>query len=148
MKFLILTILCVAAWANGALGQVAVVAHKSVPVDSLAKSELLDLYTGDTSVWSDGAAVVIFDLKEKGETREVFYKFLGMASSRIKSIWLKRMLSGEADPPEALKTEEELLKKVAATPGAIGFLSQSKQSSDVKTLLMIAKEKTPQERKS
>ncbi len=142
MKYPILTILCIATWANGTSAQVAVVANKSVPVDSLAKSELLDLYTGDTSVWSDGEAVVIFDLKEKGETRKLFYKFLGMASSRIKSVWLKRMLSGEADPPQALKTEEELLQKIAATPGAIGFLSQSKQSSDVKTLLMIAKEKT------
>jgi len=137
MKYLILTILCVAAWANGALGQVAVVAHKSVPVDSVSKSELLDLYTGETSIWRDGEPVVVFDLKENGKTRKTFYKFLGMASSRIKSIWLKRMLSGEADPPESLKSEQELLQKISTTLGAIGFLDRSKADGTVKILMTI-----------
>ncbi len=137
MKYLILTILCVGAWANGALGQVAVVAHKSVPVDSVSKSELLDLYTGETSIWRDGEPVVVFDLKENGKTRKTFYKFLGMASSRIKSIWLIKMLSGEADPPESLKSEEELLRKVSITQGAIGFLDRSKPNGTVKILMTI-----------
>ena len=142
MKYFILTILCVAAWANGALGQVAVVAHKSVPVDSVSKSELLDLYTGETSIWRDGEPVVVFDLKENGKTRKTFYKFLGMASSRIKSIWLKRMLSGEADPPESLKSEEELLRKISTTQGAIGFLDRSKTNGTVKILMTIQEGKT------
>ena len=142
MKYLILTILCVAAWANGALGQVAVVAHKSVPVDSISKSELLDLYTGETSIWRDGEPVVVFDLKERGKTRKTFYKFLGMASSRIKSIWLKRMLLGEADPPQSLKSEEELLRKVSTTKGAIGFLDRSKPNGKVKILMTIQEGKT------
>ncbi len=142
MKYLILTILCVGAWANGALGQVAVVAHKSVPVDSVSKSELLDLYTGETSIWRDGEPVVVFDLKENGKTRKTFYKFLGMASSRMKSIWLKRMLSGEADPPESLKSEEELLRKISTTQGAIGFLDRSKPNGTVKILMTIQEGKT------
>ena len=142
MKYFILTILCVAAWANGALGQVAVVAHKSVPVDSVSKSELLDLYTGETSIWRDGEPVVVFDLKENGKTRKTFYKFLGMASSRIKSIWLKRMLSGEADPPESLNSEEDLLRKISTTKGAIGFLDRSKPNGTVKILMTIQEGKT------
>jgi hypothetical protein len=47
------------------------------------------------------------------------------------------MLSGEGDPPEPIDSEEEMLKKVAATPGAIGFVSQSKVSEDVKVLIVI-----------
>ncbi len=142
MKYLILTIFCVTAWANGALGQVAVIAHKSVPVDSISKSELLDLYTGETSIWRDGEPVVVFDLKKKGKTRKTFYKFLGMSSSRIKSRWLIRMLSGEADPPEYLKSEEELLRKVSTTRGAIGFLDRSKPNGKVKILMTIQEGKT------
>ncbi len=40
-----------------------------------------------------------------------------------------------------MKSEEELLKKVATTTGAIGFVSQSQVSGDVKTLLIIEKDK-------
>ncbi len=57
----------------------------------------------------------------------------------MKSIWLRNMLSGEGDPPEALKSEEEMLQKIAATPGAIGFLSHTKVDNNVKTLIVIKK---------
>jgi len=136
MKYFVLTIVCIAFWLDSASSQVVVVAHKSVPVDSLSKSELLNLYTGETSVWDDGEPVVIFDLKEKGSTRKTFYDFLGMASSRIKSIWLKRMLSGESDPPVALKSEDEVLQKISSTTGAIGFLNHSKPGGQVKVLMI------------
>ena len=55
----------------------------------------------------------------------------------MKSIWLKKMLSGEGDPPEALKSESEVLQKVSSTPGAIGFVSEANISDDVKVLTVI-----------
>jgi len=124
-------------WISATSAQVAVIAHKSVPLDTIKKSELLNFFTGDVSFWSDGKPIIIFDLKSKGEMKDTFYHFLGISSSRIKSIWMKRMLSGDADPPEFLKSEEDMLKKVAATAGAIGFVSQSKVSGEVKVLILI-----------
>lgn len=139
MKQLILTIFSLALWNIAAFSQVAVIAHKSVPVDKIDKSDLLDCYTGDKSFWSDDVPVIIFDLEEKGEIREIFYNFLGMSPTRIKSIWMKRLLSGDADPPEFLESEDEMLKKVASTPGAIGFVSQSILNDEVKTVILIEK---------
>lgn len=49
------------------------------------------------------------------------------------------MLSGDADPPDFLDSEEEMVNKVASTPGAIGFVDQSKVSGDVKVLIIIEK---------
>ena len=111
-----------------------------MPVDEIKKSQLLDFYTGDIRSWSNSESVVVFDLKPKGEVKDTFYKFLGKSTSRMKSIWLKKVLSGEWDPPKSLKSEEEMLKKIASTPGAIGFVSQSQVSEDVKTLLVINRE--------
>ena len=51
--------------------------------------------------------------------------------------WMKNMLSGEGDPPEALSSESDMLSKVAKTPGAIGFVSEKIASSDVKILIII-----------
>lgn len=141
MRIIIIAIFCLFTFATGALAQVAVIAHKSVPGDSIKKNELLDFYTGDIKKWKNDQAVVVLDLKPKCEEKVMFYEFLGKSSSRMKSIWLKKMLSGEGDPPEALKSEEEMLKKVAATPGAIGFINLSKVNDDVKILLVIKKEK-------
>jgi len=139
MKITIVTILFLFSWPEASFSQVAVIAHKSVPVDTIKKSELLDFYTADIKKWINGEKVIVNDLKPKGEVKKIFYKFLGKTPSRMKSIWLKNMLSGEGDPPEALKSEEEMLEKIAATPGAIGFLSHTKVDNNVKTLIVIKK---------
>jgi ABC-type phosphate transport system substrate-binding protein len=140
MKKMAATILCLLFWASSSAAQVSVIAHKSVPLDQIERLQLLDFYTGDIRAWSNGEPVVVFDLKPKGEVKKAFYNFLGKSSSRMKSIWMKRMLSGEGDPPEALLSEEEMIKKVAATPGAIGFVGQSNVTVEVKVLKVLEKE--------
>ena len=125
---------------GGAFGQVAVIANKSVPLDSISKNTLLDLYTQDIKKWPDGEPVIVKDLKPKNDVKKIFYKFLGKSPSRMKSIWMKKMLSGESDPPEAVTNEQEMVQKIASTPGAIGFVAQESVSSAVKTLLIIKKE--------
>lgn len=139
MKRIILIIACLLFCASSLSAQVAVIAHKSVPLEKIKKTEIMDFYTGDIKKWSDGSNVIVLDLKPKGEVKKAFYKYLGKTPSRMKSIWLKKMLSGEGDPPQALKTEEEMLQKVASTQGAIGFLSQTKVDNNVKTLFVIGK---------
>ena len=139
MKRSIVTVFFFMILTVNAFAQVAIIAHKSVPVTKIKKSQLLDFYTGDIRMWSNGEPVLVFDLKRKSETREAFYNFIGKSSSRMKSIWMKRMLSGEGDPPEALASSNEMLKKVASTPGAIGFINQNNLSGDVKVLLLIDK---------
>ena len=117
--------------------KIAVIVHKSVPVEEIGKSEVLDLTTGDKSFWSDGSPVILFDLRPKDDIRRAYYRFLGIRSSRVKSIWLKRLLSGDADPPVALATPEEMLKRVATTPGAVGFVALSSVNDDVRVVFEI-----------
>ena len=132
--FYIFIVLLVAVSANA---QIAVIANKSVPVSSIERSRLLDLYSGEIKQWNDSIPVIVFDYKPKSDFKDRFYKYLGKSTARMKSIWLKLMLAGEGDPPEALKTEEEILNKVAATPGALGFVRIDKISDQVKVLLKI-----------
>ncbi|NIR48188.1 hypothetical protein GWO43_07010 [candidate division KSB1 bacterium] len=140
MRSTILALL-IFVWTPCASSQVAVIAHKSVPMDTIKKSELLDFYIGDIKRWSNDKPVIVLDLKSQCEAKDLFYDYLGKSPSRMKSLWLKKMLSGEGDPPESLESEDEMLKKVASTSGAIGFVSKPKISNKVKTLLVIEKEK-------
>ena len=63
MKRLIFAIFCMVYWCTGGFAQVAVIGHKAVPVDTLEKSRLLDLYSGDIKSWSSDEPVVVLDLK-------------------------------------------------------------------------------------
>ena len=114
--------------------QVAIIAHKGVSVDQLSRTQLIDFYTGDDKHWDDGKPIVLFMLRSRTESRKSFLKLMGRSSSRMKSIWMKRMLSGEGDPPETLLSESAVLQKVATTPGAIGYVSPDSASSAVKLL--------------
>jgi hypothetical protein len=125
------------AMAQGTTARVAVIAHRSVAADSLSHSQLLDFYAGDIQRWPDGTRVVVTDLKAKGAVRDGFYEYLGRRPSRMKSIWLRRMLSGEGDPPTSLDDEPALLRHVMSTPGALGYVHGDSVSDSVRVLLWI-----------
>lgn len=130
-------VLVAAAGADEARPQVAIIAHSGVPADTLSRQALLEFYTGDRRHWDDDQPVIVFDLKPKGPIKDLFYRHLGKSSSRMKSIWMKRMLSGEGAPPEAVDKEEEVVAKVALTPGAIGFVRSDRIGAGVKVLATI-----------
>ena len=117
--------------------QVAIIANKSVKLDKIEQAELLDYYSRDLKFWDNGDPIIIFDLKVKNEIRDIFYKYLGKSSSRMKSIWMKKMLLGEGDPPEPLDSEEDMLEKIIETPGSIGFINAELVTDEVKLLRII-----------
>ncbi len=123
--------------SKGLYAQVAVIANKSVPIDRITKSQLLDYYSGDIKYWPNSKPIIVFDLKPKNEVKDLFYEYVAKNTARMKSIWMKKMLSGDGDPPESVISEEEMLKKVENTPGSIGFISLNKIKGNVKTIAII-----------
>jgi ABC-type phosphate transport system substrate-binding protein len=125
------------AFLSESRAQILVISHKNVPVTQIGKPDILDYYTGDKRLWEDGTKVVLYDLKPRSQIKDAFYQFLGKSTSRMKSIWLKNKLSGEAMPPVGLETEAEIIAHVASTPGAIGYIRESMLTAEVKVLLEI-----------
>jgi ABC-type phosphate transport system substrate-binding protein len=141
----ILIVICAAlvlavGGANSLSAQVKIVAHPSVPISEMDRRMLLAIFTGDEQSWDDESPIVVIDLGNRSEsdTRESFYRYLGTSPSRIKSMWIKKKLSGEGDPPRSFDTEEEVLAEIAGTPGAVGYvgISVDTEGSGVKTLLV------------
>ena len=114
--------------------EIAVIAHPEVPESEISKELVLDFFTGDRRRWSNEEPVIPLDLQEPKEIRKSFYKSLGKSSSRMRSIWMRRKLSGEGEPPEAIRTEQEVILRVANTPGAIGFIRRENVTDQVKLL--------------
>ena len=126
-------IICAAA----AQAQVAVIVHKSVPVNSLAASKLLDIYSMSTKDWGNGSKIVVIDKKSDDDAKSKFYSYIGKPAAEMKKIWMRVQLSGEGKAPEALATDDDIVKKVASTPGAIGYVSADKVTGDVKVVATI-----------
>ncbi len=133
----VLLILLIIFLSKNSYSQVAVIAHTDVAVDSISKSQLLDFYSGDIRKWENDLALIVFDLKPKEGVRDVFFQFIGKSSSRMKSIWLKKMLLGEGDPPSVIDNEKSMLETIAKTPGSIGFINNGLVNKTVKVLILI-----------
>jgi ABC-type phosphate transport system substrate-binding protein len=136
MRLILLIIIHITFVING-YSQLAVIAHKDVEADSISKSQLLDFYSGDIREWENDLSLTVFDLTTKIAVRDTFYQFIGKSSSRMKSIWLKKMLLGEGDPPKVLENEKDMLETIAKTAGSIGFISSKFVDKSVKVLILI-----------
>lgn len=117
--------------------QVAVIVNKSVSVSSVNANKLSDLYSLSVKTWDNGTKVVVFDRKSDDDTKTSFYSFIGKSSSAMKKVWMRVQLSGEGTAPDLLGSDDDVLKKVASTPGAIGYVSADKVTADVKVVATI-----------
>jgi ABC-type phosphate transport system substrate-binding protein len=117
--------------------QVAVIANKSVPINTITVSKLSDIYLLNTQNWGNGIAVVPLWLRGIDDIEATFSAYLGMKPLDIRKIWLRVQLSGEGRAPMMFTSEDELIQKVAGTRGAIGFINEESVTADVKVLAII-----------
>lgn len=117
--------------------QVVIIAHKSVASPTQQISAFADIFTLNTKNWSDGTKITVIDYKTDTPPRAKFYAALGMSTVEMQKIWLRKQFSGKATPPILLLSEDEVLARVAATPGAIGYVSAEKVSGSVKVLTTV-----------
>lgn len=133
--FAILALLSVGA-VGVAQAQVAVIVHADAPVDQLEASALKDIYALDQNKWDDGSRIARFDLESDGDVKQAFYDHIGTSHSDIKKVWLRKKLSGEAQPPESVSAGE-IVQKVGSTPSAIGYVAADAVTDGVKVVATI-----------
>ncbi|MFO7445545.1 MAG: hypothetical protein R6W90_04225 [Ignavibacteriaceae bacterium] len=117
--------------------QVAVIANKSVSESSISVDKASDIYTSKDKNWGNGTKIVRFTLKSEDVNSNKFFGAIGKTYADLKKVWMKLQLTGEGQAPEALGADDEIINKVASTPGAIGFVNAGKVSDKVKVLLTI-----------
>lgn len=137
MKRLVILFFLLATGAFSASAQVAVIAHKDVPADQLDARTIQAFYELEESKWRDNSRVVPFDLKDGVSVTEHFYAALGRKHKDFKKMWLRKKLSGEGQPPSQLNSDAEMIQKVAATPGALGFVSPDAVTDAVKVVATL-----------
>lgn len=101
---------------------------------SIDEEQIAKIFLGQTKTFSNGSEAIPIDQKE-GQVREDFgNKFLKKNPSQLKAQWARQIFTGGAKPPKELPSDEEILKFVANTPGAIAYMDSSKVNKSVKVL--------------
>ena len=105
---------------------------------SMGKSELAAIYRRKRNYWEDGTKIQPVNLPADNPTRRAFSKaVLGYAPEELEQYWNDRYFHGVL-PPYVLSSEEAVLRFVAETPRAIGYVPYCDADKRVTVVLVIS----------
>ncbi len=129
MKYFCFVLFLAAVYVPVNYAQVVVIVNKSTPVSKISAGSLLQIYILKNTKWSDGTKIVVFNNKGQSSSQKLC-DFIGMDIISLRKLWMKLQLSGEGKAPEAVDNDDEMVKKVASTAGAIGYINASAIKDD------------------
>ncbi len=112
-------------------GKIVVAANSSQA--ALDKAAAQAIFLGRTTSVGGQPAVIVF---QKGPTRAPFESgVVGRAGAQLTAHWSRLVFTGRAKAPEEVADDAAVKAKLAATPGAIGYISDAAVDASVKVLL-------------
>jgi ABC-type phosphate transport system substrate-binding protein len=139
MKLRVLLLLIPLCWhVPAAFGEEMVaIVNPSVSQTSITRNFARALFGMRAQRWpGDGGDVTVFVLPDQHVLHAAFAKnVLDMFPQQLRNAWDRLVYSGTGRAPVEVSSEEEMLEGVAATPGAVGYVSKGKVNAKrVRTL--------------
>lgn len=133
----LLILLLVTAGKTFANDLVVIVAAGS-EVESLSRDQVINIFMGRYRRLPSGDAAQPYDLPANDSGKEAFYAgLLGKSLSEINAYWARLIFSGRTSPPVPVADPAAMLKEVARTPGAIGYVQRSLVNSHVRVVFAV-----------
>ncbi|MEZ4528297.1 MAG: substrate-binding domain-containing protein [Desulfobacterales bacterium] len=117
--------------------QALVICNSSVPHDSLSSSDIQQIFLGRKTRWSDNQKISFVLIKEGDVHAEFLKTYLSRTPSQYQAFWRKMVFTGQSGLPTSFNTPEEVIKYVAGTPGAIGYVPAGLPHDKVKVVATI-----------
>jgi ABC-type phosphate transport system substrate-binding protein len=126
--------LCFILFAQLAWG-VEIIANSSVSIDSLSLASARSIFGMRQVKWPDNSHIQVFVLADTHPTHVALCKErLNLFPYQLRQSWDRLVYAGMAQAPTQVRNEEELVDKVAATPGAIGYIRKVKPNDAIKII--------------
>jgi ABC-type phosphate transport system substrate-binding protein len=91
----------------------------------ISAGDLRRIFLGDISRWANGRRIIVFvRSSETSEGRLFLDRLVRMSDIDYSQWWLGAVFRGHsANPPRVVASNEDMIKAVATTPDAIGFVA-------------------------
>lgn len=123
------------AWA--AQVQVAVITAPTAPRLSFDRDTLRNVYLKRIFVDSDGVKLTPVNLPADSPLRDAFTKaILHMSEQPMHDYWDKQYFQG-VSPPYVLASDEAVVRFVAATPGAVGYVASCHADASIRVVMLL-----------
>ncbi|MCK2184062.1 hypothetical protein [Halomonas getboli] len=104
---------------------VLLVANPSVTIHRLTRDTTRALFAMRQRTWPDGQAARIFVLPNRHPVHARFVKQrLSVYPHQLQLAWDRAVFSGTGQAPERVDSQDEMLERIADTPGALGYLER------------------------
>ncbi|MFZ0198145.1 MAG: substrate-binding domain-containing protein [Candidatus Sulfotelmatobacter sp.] len=132
-RLLRLSIFVIVAASLAAARDLALVSNKSNAVGAITVSDLVKVCKAQTNRWPDGKPVTfVMRSPSSPEMKVVLEKVYGMSESELNSLIVTSNHARANHPAIMVATsDEELVNKVASTPGAVGVVDVYSINSSV-----------------
>jgi hypothetical protein len=138
LLFLLLFLGVNSGHADEAHSRIIVITNKNVQEKSITLGALRSIFGMRLRSWKGGKPVRVFVLRDFHPVHiEFSKKVLGVFPHQLRSSWDRLVFSGTGQAPTYVKNEDEMLKRVEKTPGAIGYITRSHEHGQVKVLPVI-----------
>ena len=112
-----------------------VIVHPDVPTEEVSKKRVSQLLLKESLRWDGGLSAQPVDLDSKSPVRDAFSRQVhGRSVSSIKNYWLRKIFSGDGEPPPEVPSDAAAINFVKTHPGAIGYVSSQARLDGVKVL--------------
>jgi hypothetical protein len=131
-----LTLLGFAA-PNGAEESIAIVTQRTSDINNVSIETLKLVYLRKLLLDSNGTRWIPLNLPSAHELRQIFsFTLFKKRPDELEDYWNEQYFQG-VTPPKVLASEEAILRFVAITPGAIGYVHQRNVDERVKVLKIM-----------
>lgn len=123
-------------WLTAAAAHaVEVVAHRGVASHALSQSQVRAMFGMRQPKWPDGTPVKVFVLPDLHPLHGAFCKeTLNLYPYQLRQSWDRLVYSGIGQAPNEVASEEEMIARVSATPGAIGYVRKVNANDPIHTI--------------
>ena len=120
--------------APGALGEVIVV-HPDTTMDSLPRNVARGIFSMRLREWEDGTPITVFVLADKNPSHRSFVqKVLKMFPHQLRRNWDRYRYTGTGQAPIQVRDEQEMIERILATPGSIGYIHEDATDAQLHTV--------------
>ncbi|NMG36541.1 hypothetical protein GRF61_18995 [Azoarcus sp. TTM-91] len=107
------------------------------PVAALGREEVALIFKRKKRLWSDGSRIQPVNLPPSNTIRRAFSsRIFSLLPEEMDEYWRDQYFHGEL-PPYVLGSEEAVVRFVAATPGAIGYVPRCLADRRVVVVLQL-----------
>jgi ABC-type phosphate transport system substrate-binding protein len=111
------------------------IANRDAGVESLTRNEARLFFTMRLKNWPNGTLVKVFVLPDNNPLHIRFSnEVLGLYPYQLRRVWDRQIFSGTGQAPTTVSSEQEMLERVATTPGAIGYADGPIDNSSIRVL--------------